>query len=62
MANGVLGGKLAFVTGAGSGIGRAACQVLAREGAKVIATDKDEKSAQKTLSLLKSYNSLSSLR
>nr|CAD7598389.1 unnamed protein product [Timema genevievae] len=54
MANGVLGGKLAFVTGAGSGIGRAACQVLAREGAKVIATDKDEKSAQKTLSLLKS--------
>nr|CAD7403958.1 unnamed protein product [Timema cristinae] len=54
MANSVLGGKLAFVTGAGSGIGRAVCQVLAREGAKVIATDKDEKSAQKTLSLLKS--------
>nr|CAD7262694.1 unnamed protein product [Timema shepardi] len=53
MANSALGGKLAFVTGAGSGIGRAVCQVLAREGAKVIATDKDEKSAQKTLSLLK---------
>nr|CAD7405088.1 unnamed protein product [Timema poppensis] len=59
MANSVLGGKLAFVTGAGSGIGRAVCQVLAREGAKVIATDKDEKSAQKTLSLLKSLSATS---
>nr|CAD7574078.1 unnamed protein product [Timema californicum] len=59
MANSALGGMLAFVTGAGSGIGRAVCQVLAREGAKVIATDKDEKSAQKTLSLLKSSSATS---
>jgi NAD(P)-dependent dehydrogenase (short-subunit alcohol dehydrogenase family) len=37
-------GKVALVTGAASGIGRSAALVLAREGAKVVATDlQDEK-------------------
>ena len=37
-------GKIALVTGAANGIGRGAAIVLAREGAKIIATDlQDEK-------------------
>ncbi|RZB40632.1 estradiol 17-beta-dehydrogenase 8 [Asbolus verrucosus] len=47
---GSLIGKLAFVTGAGSGIGRAACKVLAREGASIIAADRNLNSAQETVS------------
>lgn len=34
--------KVAIVTGAGSGIGKAAAELLAREGAKVIVSDIDE--------------------
>ncbi|XP_014482729.1 PREDICTED: estradiol 17-beta-dehydrogenase 8-like [Dinoponera quadriceps] len=45
-------GKLAFVTGAGSGIGREVCRVLAREGAKVVATDQNIKTAQETVNTL----------
>lgn len=39
-------GKIAIVTGAASGIGRAAAMVLAREGASVMVTDLDEAGAQ----------------
>ncbi|XP_067640271.1 (3R)-3-hydroxyacyl-CoA dehydrogenase [Eurosta solidaginis] len=42
-------GKLAIVTGAGSGIGRATCRLLARDGAKVIAADRNMKSAEQTV-------------
>ncbi|XP_064556747.1 estradiol 17-beta-dehydrogenase 8 [Drosophila montana] len=48
MASGLLAGKVAFVTGAGSGIGRATCRILARDGAKVIAADRNLESAQET--------------
>ena len=37
--SGRLGGKVAFITAAGQGIGRAAATAFAREGAKVWATD-----------------------
>ncbi len=37
-----LAGKKAFVTAAGQGIGRAIAEAFAREGATVIATDRDE--------------------
>ncbi|KRT80258.1 dehydrogenase [Oryctes borbonicus] len=47
--SGIVSGKLAFVTGAASGIGRATCQVLAREGATVIGGDKNKKGIQQTI-------------
>lgn len=40
--------KVAVVTGAGAGIGRAICEVFAEEGAWVLVTDIDESAAQKT--------------
>jgi len=46
--SGPLFGKFAIVTGAGSGIGRATCRVLVRDGAKVIAADRNIKAAQET--------------
>ncbi|OAD61804.1 Estradiol 17-beta-dehydrogenase 8 [Eufriesea mexicana] len=48
--------KVALVTGAGSGIGRAVCRLLARQGAKVIATDRDLKIAKETITSLNALN------
>ncbi len=42
---GLLEGKTAFVTGAGSGIGRAGAMAMARQGAHVIITDLDGEKA-----------------
>jgi NAD(P)-dependent dehydrogenase (short-subunit alcohol dehydrogenase family) len=36
---GILDGKIAIITGAGSGIGRATAKIFAREGAKLLIAD-----------------------
>ena len=46
-------GKVALITGAGSGIGRAAARIFAREGAKVAAADVNQASAEETVGLIR---------
>lgn len=46
----LLEGKIALITAGGSGIGRAATEVMAREGAHVIVVDVDEANAKDTVS------------
>ena len=49
-------GKKAFVTGAGSGLGRAISEMLASEGAKVCVTDINLDSAQATRDAISESN------
>jgi NAD(P)-dependent dehydrogenase (short-subunit alcohol dehydrogenase family) len=50
---GILDGKVALITGAGSGIGRATAKVFAREGAKLVLADIMAEAVQETLGLIK---------
>ena len=48
-------GKVAIVTGAGQGMGRAVARRLARGGASVVINDIDGEAADQTVSHLESY-------
>jgi len=50
--NGNIAGKVAFVTGAANGIGRAAALAFAREGASVVVTDILEQGMQETVHMI----------
>jgi NAD(P)-dependent dehydrogenase (short-subunit alcohol dehydrogenase family) len=50
--NGSFSGKVAFVTGGGGGIGRAAAMAFAREGASVVLADISENDNQQTARMI----------
>ena len=50
---GTLQGKVALVTGAGMGLGRASALAFAREGARVVVADIDITNGQKTVDMIK---------
>ncbi len=52
----LLQGKLALVTGAASGIGRAICIAYAQAGAKVIVTDRHVEACAETLALVQRHS------
>ena len=51
--SGRFGGRGILVTGAGSGIGRAAAQLFANEGGRVVVVDQDENEAQATVTSIR---------
>ena len=57
-----LNGRVAFVTGAASGIGRAAAVALAREGAKVFLTDIDSEGGRATAASIKAAGGIAEYR
>lgn len=59
---GALTGRVAFVTGAASGIGRASAIALAAEGASVFATDIDAPSGRKTVAMIEAAGGQATFR
>ena len=57
-----LTGRAAFVTGAASGIGRAAAVALAREGASVLLTDIDAEGGRVTAAMIKDAGGVAEFR
>jgi len=54
-------GKVALVTGGGSGIGRASARAFAREGATVVVSGRDAESLDQTVKLIEAENGRASL-
>lgn len=52
IAMSMLNGKIALVTGAGSGIGRQSARTMAREGAAVVVSDVNEAGGQETVDMI----------
>ena len=55
-----LDGKVALITGAGSGVGRAAALLFAREGARVVVCDIDARSGEETRAVIEAAGGVSS--
>ena len=51
----MLSGRLAWVTGAGGGIGREICRVLAMEGANIVVDDIDKTKTSETLKVFETF-------
>ncbi|KCV62031.1 KR domain protein [Bordetella bronchiseptica 99-R-0433] len=47
-----LEGKVVFITGGGAGIGRASALLFAREGARVVVAERDERAGRETVELI----------
>jgi len=54
-SRGLLVGEVAIITGAAQGIGRSAAVIFAKEGAKVVVSDLDEKKAQLVVEEIKAF-------
>lgn len=50
---GMLAGKVGLITGGGSGIGQATCEIFAAEGAKVVVADVNEEGGAETVRRIK---------
>jgi NAD(P)-dependent dehydrogenase (short-subunit alcohol dehydrogenase family) len=55
-------GKVALVTGGGSGIGRATALAFAREGAKVVIADRNVQRGEETISMIRGAGGTASFR
>jgi len=50
-----LSGKVAVITGAGNGLGRILCEVMAEHGSHVVISDINETWANETAEIIKKY-------